>query len=243
MGLLDLPAPVFAWIDQELGGPLPSAVRLVLWAAVAAAVSMASYELLSPQARIARTKAEQKRVRRALDECDGDLADAWPLLRRMLRSSLGQVALALPAAVAASLPVLCLLAWLSTAYGYALPAFKGDVPLETGSSAYFAHWQDAAGPAAGAPEVVVTDLHGRKILRLELTAPAAAVHKRKWWNTLLGNPAGYLPEDAPLERVEIGLPRREVLPFGPSWVRTWEPVFFAAMVACSLAIKTARRIE
>ncbi|NIU74103.1 MAG: hypothetical protein GWN71_11095, partial [Gammaproteobacteria bacterium] len=71
----------------------------------------------------------------------------------------------------ASLPVLCLMAWLSTAYGYALADTDDRVALETGSVAYLSHWQNAAGRA---PEILVTDRHGRKVARIEVTAPVAA---------------------------------------------------------------------
>ena len=60
---------------------------------------------------------------------------------------------------------------------------------------------------------------------------------------LIGNPAGYLPDDAPLERIEVDLPPKEYLALGPAWLRSWYAVFFAALLAASLAIKVAARIE
>src|SRR3546814_14368405 len=69
-----------------------------------------------------------------------------------------------------------------------------------------------------------------------------SLHKEQWWNVLIANPLGYLAADSPLELVEIDLPRREVLPFGPWWLRTWEFVFFTTLVAASLAIKLLFRL-
>src|SRR3546814_19779777 len=69
-----------------------------------------------------------------------------------------------------------------------------------------------------------------------------SLHKEQWWNVLIANPLGYLAADSPLELVEIALPRREVLPFGPWWLRTWEFVFFTTLVAASLAIKLLFRL-
>ena len=58
VGLFDLPAPLFAWLDGLLSGLAPPTLRLVLWGLVAAALSMGIYWLLSPQERIARAKAK-----------------------------------------------------------------------------------------------------------------------------------------------------------------------------------------
>jgi hypothetical protein len=45
-----------------------------------------------------------------------------------------------------------------------------------------------------------------------------------------------------LDEVRIGLPRLEVLPAGPSWIRGWEAVFLPVLFLVALAYKSARRI-
>jgi hypothetical protein len=60
---------------------------------------------------------------------------------------------------------------------------------------------------------------------------------------LIGNPIGYLSANSPLEWIELGLPQQEYLPLGPSWLRAWYVVFFGVLLAASLAIKVAARIE
>jgi hypothetical protein len=69
------------------------------------------------------------------------------------------------------------------------------------------------------------------------------IHKRQWWNALVGNPVGYLPDSSRLEWIELGLPQREYLTVGPAWLRAWYVVFFSVLLAASLAIKVAARIE
>lgn len=239
MGLLDLPAPLFGLIDQQLAGLLPAAARLTLWAAFTAAASMTIYQALSPQGRIARTKAAAREGRRALNTYEGALEGAWPLAGQVLRLSVRQLMLTLPATLIASVPVLCVIVWLSTAYGYAYPEEEQAVDVETRSPGYTARWQaDQSGP-----RIEITDVLGRSVVDFEVSAPVTTVHKRQWWNVFLGNPAGYLPADAPMNRVEIALPREEILPFGPAWLRSWEPLFFTALIASSLAVKFTRRIE
>ena len=246
MGLLDLPAPLFAGLDGLLSGVAPPTLRLVLWAVIAAALSMAAYWLLSPQARIAQAKADALAARRALDAYDGELAGAWPLMGRVLRTALRQLGLVTSPAVLGSLPVLALLAWLSTTYGHSLPADGTPIPVRTTPAAGEVRVQavqaEADAVAAG-HQVVVLDQAGNVVGRYLLSAPVPTIHKRQWWNALIGNPIGYLPDSSPLEWIELGLPQREYLPLGPSWLRAWYVVFFGVLLAASLGIKVAARIE
>ncbi len=76
-----------------------------------------------------------------------------------------------------------------------------------------------------------------------LAAPVPVIEKHRWWNWLIANPTGYLPADAPVERVEVRLPALEVVPFGPSWMRGWEALFFALFLAFSLVIKKVGKIS
>ena len=246
MGLLDLPAPLFAWLDGALGGVMPATARLVLWGIAAAILSMALYRALSSQERITLIKAKAIEARRALDAYDGEFAGAWPLIREMLRLALRQIGLVIGPAVAASVPVLCLIIWLSTAYGHSFPAPGSEVDIRTVPQELQARWVDEADSSrepAATPHVVVADEAGRIVGDFALAAPVPTLHKRVWWNALLGNPAGYLPEAASLDRIEIGLPRREYVPFGPSWLRGWEVLFFAVLIAGSVAMKIGFRIE
>ena len=49
---------------------------------------------------------------------------------------------------------------------------------------------------------MVADPAGHVISTIPWAAPIATIHKRQWWNVLVGNPAGYLPDDAGVERIE-----------------------------------------
>ena len=39
-----------------------------------------------------------------------------------------------------------------------------------------------------------------------LSAPVPTIHKRQWWNALVGNPLGYLPDSSRLEGIELVCP-------------------------------------
>jgi hypothetical protein len=247
MGLLDLPAPVFAGVDSLLSGLAPPTLRLAIWGVIAAVLSMGVYWLVSPQTRIAQARADALAARRALDAYDGEFAEAWPLMGRVLRTALRQLGLVTSPAVIGSLPVLALLAWLSTTYGHAFPAAGAGIPVRTAPAAADARVEtvraDGNSAARAGPEVLVLDNSGNVVERFLLSAPVPTIHKRQWWNALIGNPIGYLSDNSPLEWIELGLPQQEYLPLGPSWLRAWYVVFFGVLLAASLAIKVAARIE
>lgn len=243
MGLLDLPATLFGWIDGRLSGVLPPIARIALGGVGGAVLSMALYRVLSPQGRIRRAKADLAATRRSFDAHDGTLAEAWPTIAAMLRASLRQLALVAGPTLIASLPLLSLVVWLDTAYGLAAPPSWPQVPVEATPASFAARWADGAPSAvATPPRIVLSDGSGHAAGEVALAAPAATVQKRQWWNLLIGNPAGYLPEQGAVDRIDLTLPRREYIAIGPAWLRGWEAIMFAGALAASLAMKAAFRI-
>jgi hypothetical protein len=244
VGVFDLPAPLYAWLDVQASA-LPPAARLAAWGVLAGLVSMGLYSLFSAQPRIRRGKQEIRQAQQALDAYDGELAGGWPLIRRLLSLALGQVGRVTGPTLLASLPLLSLLAWLSTTYGHQYPAPETAPEIHTTPPYLNAVWvddrQDDA-PYLQPPRVVITDPSRRVVADVMLHSPVSVIHKRQWWNLLIGNPLGYLPGDAPVERIRVELPRRTYLSFGPQWARGWEFGFFLPLVAASLALKIGARI-
>lgn len=240
-GAFDLPAPALEWLDAQAAAVLPATPRLVLWGVIGAVISMGLYRLVSPQRRIAEGKRDMAAARRRLDGYDGDLAGAMPLIRALLGSSLSQVGRVAGPAVAASLPLLCLLAWLSTAYGYSYPASGTEPRIHTQPGHLEASWEEGSGHRP--PRVLVVDERRGVVADVVLGAPVPVLHKRQWWNALFGNPAGYLPDAAEVERIRIELPRRRYLETGPAWMQGWEATFFVSLLVASIALKVVARIE
>jgi len=240
MGILDLPSPLLSRIDLWLTDFLPPLVKLMLWAAIGALISMELYRLLSPQKRIAQLKLALQRAQRRVIEFDGDFAEGWPHIRRMLSFALRRVAIVLPATIIASLPVLVFIVWLDQQYGGSFPPPGEAVGVEV-SDGYSGRWVDDG--LGATPRAEVRDAAGTPIAEIPVTKPTPVIHKWRWWNTLIGNPAGYLPDELPIEQVVIALPRQQILPVGPDWLRGWEVVFFAALTLFALAFKTVRRIQ
>jgi hypothetical protein len=238
-GLLDLPAPLLEWTDERLSAVLPAPFIIALWAAIAGIVCLELYRLVSPQARIEDLKAEARAAQNRLSGYDGAFEGAWPLIRNLLGVSLKRVGIVLPATLVGAYPVLAVLVWMSTSYGHYFPADDAAVPVET-DAPLDARLVRADGQE---PRVEARAPDGEVLLEQPLPAPVTVLHKREWWNWLVGNPAGYLPPDAPVESIRIGLPRLEVIHRGPAWLRGWEAVFVPVLFVAALAYKSARRIH
>ncbi|MBA4096317.1 MAG: hypothetical protein C0484_06040 [Rhodospirillum sp.] len=235
MGLLDLPAPLFDFVDGSMLGALPPLVRLVLWAIAGAAVSLTLYRWLSPQRRIAAAKAAALDARRRLNAHDGDLESALPLMRQSMKAALRHVGLVFPGALIASLPVLALLVWLDGAYGYQLPQDRQAPAVSVEPARFSGQWQADS-------SIAVRDQGGAEVAHLTLAEPITRIEKRQWWHAIVGNPAGYLPEQGPIDSVTIALPERQYLPVGPDWLRSWLAVALTALVIASLLIMRIARI-
>ena len=245
MGIFDLPAPLFAWADQAMGSFASPTLRLIIWGLVAAGLSMGLYWLFSPQGKLTDVKLRAIAARRDLNAFDGDFAEAWPLMRSMLGLSFRQLGMTTMPALLASLPVLALIVWLSSSYGYNLPESEGITSVQTTPEADVSGVFRTADNAS--PEnplrLVVTEAGGHVISDISLAVAVPTIHKRQWWNTLIGNPLGYLPEDGKIEAITFELPEQDYLGFGPGWLRPWYVLFFTILVLGSLAIKWLGRIE
>lgn len=241
-GLLNLPAPLFGWIDSLMATILPPTARLVVWALIGAVVSMWLYYVLTPQARIGEAKQAAAEARQRLNAFDGEFADAGPLIRAQFTTAFKHIGLLLPGTILASLPVLCLLIWMETAYGHTYPPPGGNPAITATPASATAQWV-AADDEGDPPTLRVQDANGQVVARIEMDAPVPVIHKRQWWNWLIGNPIGYLPDPAPVQRVHIDLPSPHYLPFGPGWVRSWATLFLAVLMITSVLIHRFSRIK
>lgn len=238
-GLFDVPAPLLQWLDDRLTTIVPAPIAVGLWAAVGAVVCMELYRVVSPQSRINEVKQDAAAAQQALSSYDGEFQGAAPLIRRLLALSLKRVGIVVPATLVAAVPIVVLLVWLSNSYGHRFPRPDEQVAVDV-PSPLEARW--IAGSVAEPSRVRAFEPDGRVILDLPVPAAVPVLHKRLWWNWLIGNPAGYLPDDAPFGEMRLHFPRRELLSAGPSWLRGWEAVFLPVLFIVALAYKSARRI-
>lgn len=243
MDWLDYPVRMFAWMDQHLATWASAEVRLVIWSAGAGVTTMLLYGLLSPQRRIARAKLELAAVRGRLDRFDGEFADALPLMRRMIGVAVTQLGLVLGPAMAALLPMALLASWIAQTYGYDFPDEQWPVSIRTQPENLPAQWIPAT-PADSRPaRVALVDWQGQLLGELEVPSPVPVIAKRTWQAALAGSPLGFLPDELPIERIELHLPHRQYLRWGPDWMRRWEFLFFGVLTLAAVAVKRTLRIQ
>lgn len=256
-GLFDWPAPALAAVDRWLSGFLPASLRILLWSAVGAFLSMLVYRLISPQRRLAALRDETAALRAKLARFEGEFSDMAPLLRRNLALSFRQLGLTFGPAVLAGLPVIFVLAFLSNAFDARLPqpgervvvgfepeegrrlpplVFEGGEARSLAPDRFAIVW-----PAEG-ERITVRDSTGDVLFVLPPAAPVRTLHPRQWWNALIGNPAGYLPAPTEIAAVTLELPQPRVLPAGPDWLAGWLVPALVVMVVVSLALKFAWRL-
>lgn len=254
MGLFDLPAPLFSAADGLMRSVMPHWAIPLAWGLLAASAGSWLYRGLSPQERIEHLRAEADRARAAMLAHEGDFEALLPLVRRTLALSARQLILSIGPAVAASLPALFLITYLDNAYArinpmpgsvVAVRVEPAKVPVVWSSAApsrgadgtWWIHW-----PPRGAP-IRLACAHGPALLTFPLRKPIPIVSKFVWWNFLFGNPAGYLPAQAPVESVETSLPAAQFLTVGPQWMRGWEALFFASASVVALGIELVLRLR
>lgn len=262
-GLVDsLFFPALDALDGALAGVLlPAWARLLLYGALSGAVTMAVYRLTSDQAGIRALKGRTRELQARLKAAADDLPLTLRLTRENLGVSLRLLLKSLWPALVASLPVVAVIAWLATSWSRPSPPPGTPVPLggepAAAAAGLAAEPAGALVPPSGSPgevsavlswpapvaPVALKDAAGTLVYEgLGARPPAEVVHKRVWWNRLLGNPAGYLPDGAALDELHLGVPEREILPFGPGWARGYELTYFAAVVLVSLLLKTLFKI-
>ncbi len=258
-GLLDIASPLFNWLDQTILGWLPVWARVILWSAAASFLSMGIYRFTSRQEALDEVKSQVLDTRTQLQGFDGEFKELWPILKQNLGLAGRQLWLTFVPAMIASLPVLFILAWMANAFDAETPVAGTMVPVtvattdgaplpplswqgegkatETAPGAWEVSW-----PAAGGSMALV-GADATPVLQLPTAVPVRAVAQWAWWNSLIGNPGGYLATPGDLAVAHIGLPQPTVFPFGPDWLRGWLPAMLVVLMGLSLFLKFYWRLH
>lgn len=250
MGFFDIPSPIFSWFDTVvLSAVLSPMLKLAFWGIVGSVISMGLYVLLSSQEKLSQLKIEVATTRKELNDYDGEFSGAWKLISKSLKLSGKQIGLTLVPAVLASLPVLFLLVWLGTAYNYNLPTAGETVEITISPASEAIQW-NANKIEDGKWQLTwpidnkqLIDSKGNNIITFPMTEAIPILHKWQWWNSLFGNPLGYIPDNSPLEQIDIALPQNEYITIGPDWLHSVEIVFLLFVAICSIIIQFTFRIH
>ena len=232
---------------------MPPVLRLILWGVFAGWLSMVVYRLLSDQKKIAAFKAQNKKQQKLIADFDGEFAQLMPVIRHSLALGFKQLSLALGPALLASVPVLFIIIWVPGEFGYTTPAAGNHVFLDAESSSADIQWSVpdevriieggwlVNWPSKEQPLKMKDDQQVLLVLPLEHNIPV--IHKKRWWNSLMANPLGYLPKDGKTDVIHIDLPEAVMIAWGPGWIRNWMFSFFASFLLSSVGFKLLLRLD
>ena len=256
MGLFDLPAPLFSAADSLLSPFLPAWIRLLSWGVLAGWLTMLVYRRLSNQERIRELKEEQKRQQKFISGFDGEFEDLFPVIRQTLALGVRQLGLSLGPALLATIPILFIIIWVAGEYGYGQPQsgqviavrvspkpgdgnrlqWRSPASAREAESGWMLTW-----PPPGQSATLLQD--GQPLFAVPFQEHIPVIHKKHWWNWLMANPVGYLPDDAVVDSVEIKLPQQRFVEFGPDWMRGWMFSFFLSFLLSSIGFKLAMKVD
>lgn len=253
LGLLDLPAPLLSWLDAGLAWVgLPALLRVLLYALASAWLCMWLYRRFSRQSELTELASASRELRRELANYDGPFDGLMQRVRKLLGLSSRHLRLSFLPAMLGGLPLLLVLPWMSNQFGLELPE-PGDTvaitptgleqPVESFTwSDPSARWDEATESWQVSWPTATQRLelqHDQlSLLSLPTVAPAGIVHRHvPVFNWLIGNPAGYLPDNAPLSALYLKLPEQQLHGLGPGWLRGWLAVYLIAMLVFSLGFK------
>ena len=247
--------PALNMVDRWLAGLLPFAVRLSIWGVLAGSLSIIIYAKLSPQASITKLKKKTWSLQRKMLCLDLKFVNFLRLSKENLKTSLRLFATVLGPALVSALPVLFLAAWIHTCLAYEPPPTPDDLVVTAADGnvdlRLLCH--------TNVDKISHDEIHDHDIANLEvivvmadnkviysgtpLSPPTPVIHKQQWWSVLLGSPAGYLVEDAPIDSIRLNLSKKQAIKWMPNWAMGWEFPFFVFVFLAALGIKLGFRIE
>ncbi len=257
--LFDLLSPALSRIDDVLSNSLALAPvwRIALFAALGSIASMLLFKTLSNQAELAVLKQEIKAVQKELARSDTEAGNLKKNIQQNLKLTGRQLWLSLWPALIASIPILFLLAFSSNQFGVEAPKsdfrvyvtpkdFQGS-PLDYEWLGVNAQW-DARKKAwtfyqLNPGQTASLMLGSQQQLGLPTSVPTSVIHKKRWWNYLLANPAGYLDENASVGLFVFNAPTQIIINWGPGWMRGWVFAFMLFLVSFSVVIKVVWKIH
>lgn len=252
MGFFDILNPVFTGIETYCLSWIPAWARVALYGLVSGIATMLLYARFSNQDALTEGKRASKEALSKLRELDpeADFNVVLATMRKAMAEPLKQAKTAAIPALWASLPLVFVLVWLDNSYSYQAPSAGSKiqaltepfVPLQEGNGVHRAEGQTYSLTWPESGEIELKELTGDLIISIPASTQVPLIHKREWWNIIIGNPAGYIGESAPIISVAFAIPPRELIDFGPHWLRSWVVFYFAALMATAVAIKVKFKI-
>jgi uncharacterized membrane protein (DUF106 family) len=253
MSIANCTFPVLGEVDHFFAELFPPFIRVCIWGIISGSMSIGVYALLSPQKLIREKKSKIAELQRAFLKADDvEFRMVIALSVRNLKQSFSMLGMVLGPTILSLVPNLIILVWINVFYSYeepiagtpvsmaAVPASIVLTVIENGVPVIKSD-SGAAWPENG-HYVSIIGPDGIELTRLPHHPPVSAVRKWRWWNILLGNDAGYIPQHSAVEEIHFDLKRWHLLNGFPKWLATWEFPFITSVFAWSVALKLGFRI-
>ncbi|MBL4659313.1 MAG: hypothetical protein JKY19_03080 [Alcanivoracaceae bacterium] len=250
MAFFDIFAPVLSLFDDMIEPFTSTFIRLVFWAYIAAMISSVIFKRLSNPEKINALKIKLKAMQDQLNQHEGEFAELKDLAVNTIKLSMKRMVLTFIPALLASIPVIFLLTYLSNRYELHEPVVNEVVPININWEKLDANntvsifkrdelikkenINSISWPEKNQILNLIDDTTNIEILIFP-SPISRIIHKKKWWNNLIGNPAGYLAEDSSISSIEFNYQQQEIISFGPKWIRGWLFIFFFMTMIFSVA--------
>jgi hypothetical protein len=223
---------------------------------LAGVLSITIYAKLSPQASIAKLKKNTRRMQREMLSIDLEFADFLRLSKENMKTSVRLFVTVLGPALVSAIPVIFFALWIHTCFAYEAPVIPDDLVV----TAENRDIELRLFSGSQMDEISGNEIHNRNLADSDaivvmasnkviysgtpLSPPTPVIHKKRWWNVILTNPAGYLVEDAHIDSIRFNMSKKQVLKkWMPGWATGWEIPFFVFVLLSALGIKLGFRIE
>ena len=240
MGLFDALTPFWSTIDGLLEPFSNSFIRISFWALISALVSSLVFKKLSSPEKISQLKIKLKNMQNQLNQHDGDFSELKGLAIGTIKLSIKRMVLTFIPALLASIPILFILTFLSNHYELQQPQLNENIRLSidwgNNQSQELALMQSSKTiksgtiqtinwPSSDNPINLINAIDKSKIMTFPFDT-SNIIHKKQWWNSLIGNPAGYLVNNNNINSISFDFKTQQIIKFGPLWVRSWLFIYF-----------------
>ncbi len=229
LGLFDIANPILLPLDDALAKFLPPVARVVVVAALLTWFGMWLYRISSGQKHLRALKRLARRGDRGLHDPNIEFNELLRRARRSIGLQMAILARVFVPSVLGMVPLLFGMSAVSSRYSHSLPDVETPrtwcVQPETAATRIRLNdkvmptacvelpWEPGFGARVQFDDVEVTHDLGKGASNI--------LHQRLWWNLLIGNPGGYLPDSAGMTSLSVKHPDRQLVGFGPGWIRHW----------------------
>jgi len=257
MGLFDVLSPFFLSFDDLLKPFTNSLFRISFWALISAIVSSFAFKKLSNPTKISQLKTKLKAKQNQLNQHDGEFSELKNLAIDTIKLSIKRMVLTFIPALLASIPILFILTYLSNQYELKQPQLNDSIHLniewQKDKNQQLVQTQNNTTIKSGAIETINWPAINNPIYLQNSTGNVTImsfpfnisniIHKKQWWNTLIGNPAGYLTDDSDINSISFDFKPQQIIGFGPPWVRSWLFIYFFMTFSFSIIFLVVFKIK